>query len=89
MPIHATRALLHAALAGPLDEVEYRIDENFGFEVPLAVPGVDQALLDPRATWSDPAAYDAQARRLAAMFRKNFQKFPDAGDDVVSAGPKA
>jgi phosphoenolpyruvate carboxykinase (ATP) len=89
MPIQATRALLHAALSGRLDEVEYRVDENFGFEVPLAVPGADQALLDPRSSWSDPAAYDEQARKLAAMFRKNFEKFPDAGEDVVSAGPKA
>jgi phosphoenolpyruvate carboxykinase (ATP) len=88
MPIQATRALLHAALSGRLDDVEYRVDENFGFAVPLSVPGVDQAFLDPRSTWSDPAAYDEQARSLAAMFRKNFEKFPDAGEDVVSAGPK-
>jgi phosphoenolpyruvate carboxykinase (ATP) len=88
MPIDATRALLHAALSGRLEDAEYRVDESFGFEVPLAVPGVDQALLDPRATWSYPAAYDEQAGKLAAMFRKNFEKFPDAGDDVVSAGPK-
>jgi phosphoenolpyruvate carboxykinase (ATP) len=87
MPIEATRDLLHAALSGRLDDVEYRVDETFGFEVPVSVPGVEQALLDPRSTWSDPAAYDERARRLAAMFRKNFEKFPDAGDDVVSAGP--
>ena len=88
MPIQATRALLHAALSGKLDGVEYRVDETFGFEVPVSVPGVDQSLLDPRATWSDPAAYDRQARELAAMFRKNFEKFPDAGEDVLAAGPK-
>jgi phosphoenolpyruvate carboxykinase (ATP) len=89
MPIQATRALLHAALSGRLDDVEYRVDENFGFEVPLSVPGVEQALLDPRSTWNDGGAYDERARNLAAMFRKNFEKFPDAGEDVVSAGPKA
>jgi phosphoenolpyruvate carboxykinase (ATP) len=89
MPIQATRALVHAALSGRLDHVEYRIDPNFGFEVPVAVPGIEQALLDPRSTWRDPAAYDAQARRLAAMFDKNFEKFPDAGDEVVAAGPVA
>jgi phosphoenolpyruvate carboxykinase (ATP) len=89
MPIQATRALLHAALSGRLEGVEYRVDESFGFEVPLSVPGVDQALLDPRSTWSDPTAYDEQARNLAAMFRKNFEKFPDAGEDAVSAGPTA
>jgi phosphoenolpyruvate carboxykinase (ATP) len=88
MPIEATRALLHAALSGRLDGVEYRVDDTFGFEVPVSVPGVDPSLLDPRSTWSDPAAYDAMARELAAMFRKNFEKFPDAAAEVVSAGPR-
>jgi phosphoenolpyruvate carboxykinase (ATP) len=87
MPIQATRELLHAALSGRLDGVEYRVDPTFGFEVPVAVPAVDQALLDPRSTWGDPAAYDAQAHELASMFRKNFEKFADADEDVVSAGP--
>ncbi len=73
MPIAATRGLLHAALAGVLDGVEYRVDPVFGFEVPVSVPGVDPALLDPRATWSDPSAYDAKAQELAAMFRQNFE----------------
>ena len=54
MPIQATRALLHAALAGELDEVDYRVDEVFGFEVPVARPGVEPSLLDPRSTWRDP-----------------------------------
>ena len=66
MPIQATRALLHAALSGQLDGVEYRTDELFGFEVPVSVPGVDPALLDPRSTWRDPAAYDAKAARARA-----------------------
>jgi phosphoenolpyruvate carboxykinase (ATP) len=87
MPIQVTRAVLHAALSGLLDRVEYRVDETFGFEVPLTVPGVDPALLDPRSTWPDPAAYDLKARELASMFRKNFEKFPDAAPEVVSAGP--
>jgi phosphoenolpyruvate carboxykinase (ATP) len=89
MPIQATRTLLHAALAGRLDEVDYRIDEIFGFEVPVSVPGVDASLLDPRSTWKDPGAHDERARELAAMFRKNFEKFADAGPEVVSAGPRA
>jgi phosphoenolpyruvate carboxykinase (ATP) len=88
MPIQATRTLLHAALSGRLDDVEYRVDETFGFEVPLSVPGVDRALLDPRSTWRDPAGYDEKARRLAAMFRKNFEQFADAAPEIVSAGPK-
>ena len=87
MPIQATRALLHAALAGHLDEIEFRVDETFGFEVPVALPGVDSSLLDPRSTWRDPVAYDRQAADLAAMFRKNFEQFAAAGEAVASAGP--
>ena len=54
MPIQATRRLLHAALSGELDSVDYRTDDVFGFEVPVRVPGVEESLLDPRTTWSDP-----------------------------------
>ena len=83
MPIKATRALLAAALDGSLGQADFRRDPQFGFEVPLAVPGVDGWLLDPRSTWSDPAAYDRQAARLVAMFAANFgQYLPFIGDDV-------
>ena len=89
MPIAATRALLHAALSGELDGVEYREDPVFGFEVPVEVPGVERALLDPRSTWRDSEAYDRKARALAAMFRDNFGKFAaDAGESVAAAGPR-
>jgi phosphoenolpyruvate carboxykinase (ATP) len=90
MPIQATRELLRAALSGALAEVEYRVDDVFGFEVPLAVSGVDSSLLTPRDTWPDPAGYDEQARKLAAMFADNFAaKFPEAPPEVAAAGPKA
>jgi phosphoenolpyruvate carboxykinase (ATP) len=88
MPIHATRALLHAALSGDLAGAEYRIDDVFGFEVPLEVPGVETALLTPRLTWQDPAAYDAQAALLAGLFRENFAKFDDVDPAVAAAGPR-
>jgi phosphoenolpyruvate carboxykinase (ATP) len=88
MPIAATRALLNAALAGSLDHAEMRIDANFGFAVPVAVEGVDARILNPRETWADTAAYDAQARKLVGMFVKNFAKFEDhAGADVKAASP--
>jgi phosphoenolpyruvate carboxykinase (ATP) len=89
MPIEATRALLRAALTGELDAVEYREDPLFGFEVPVAVPGVEGRLLDPRSTWRDPEAYDRRARDLARMFRDNFAKFEDASSpEVAAAGPR-
>ena len=90
MPIKATRALLSAALGGALENVQYRTDPNFGFEVPVHVEGVDDAILDPRSTWDDPAAYDRQAAELVDMFQKNFAQYePHVGDDVKAAAPKA
>ena len=90
MPIKATRALLAAALDGSLNAAEFRTDENFGLEVPISVPGVDSAILDPRSTWADKDAYDAQAKKLVAMFIDNFAKFAShVGQDVRDAGPKA
>ena len=89
MPIQATRRLLHAALAGQLDEVDYRTDEVFGFEVPVRVPGVEPSLLDPRTTWSDPDVYDVRARELARLFSENFEGFADdAGPAIAAAGPR-
>jgi phosphoenolpyruvate carboxykinase (ATP) len=88
MPIKATRALLAAALDGSLASVEMRIDPHFKFRVPVAVPGVDSKILNPRDTWSDKAAYDAQAKKLVSMFRDNFKKFEaHVGKDVLEAAP--
>ena len=89
MPIDATRTMLHAALAGELDDLDYRRDDVFGFEVPLAVPGVDSGLLDPRSTWPEPGRYDVKARELARLFAENFaRRFEDVEDEVRAAGPK-
>ena len=88
MPIAATRALLHAALAGRLEGVQYRTDPVFGFQVPVEVPGVESALLDPRSTWHDHEAYDRKAQELAEMFHENFKRFADAEPDLAAAGPR-
>jgi phosphoenolpyruvate carboxykinase (ATP) len=85
MPIKATRALLTAALNGSLSEGTFRKDANFGFDVPVTVPGVDAQLLDPRSTWSDPADYDAQAQKLVEMFAANFAQYADYIDEDVKA----
>ncbi|MBO9467852.1 phosphoenolpyruvate carboxykinase [Tropicibacter sp. R15_0] len=85
MPIRATRALLHAALNGSLNNAEYRKDPNFGFEVPVAVEGVAELLLDPRKTWDDKEAYDAQAAKLVEMFSNNFEQYIPYIDEDVKA----
>ena len=83
MPIAATRALLNAALDGSLKNAEFRKDPYFGFEVPVAVPGVDRAILDPRSTWADKDEYDRTAARLVDLFVENFAEFETHVDEGV------
>ncbi len=90
MPIKATRALLNAALDGSLNDAEFRKDPNFGFEVPVAVAGVDSKLLDPRGAWADGQAYDQTAQELVSKFIENFAQFEAHVDQsVLAAAPKA
>ena len=85
MPIRATRSLLSAALDGTLSNGAFRADTNFGFEVPTSVPGVADLLLDPRRTWEDKDAYDAQATKLVSMFSDNFEQYLPSIDNDVRA----
>jgi phosphoenolpyruvate carboxykinase (ATP) len=89
MPIRDTRTMLAAALSGALARGgAFRHDPAFGFSVPVEVPGVDSKILDPRSTWKDKQAYDAQAARLVQMFADNFAKFESHVDNtVLSAAP--
>jgi phosphoenolpyruvate carboxykinase (ATP) len=85
MPIRATRALLTAALDGSLNEVEFRKDPNFGFDVPVKAEGVAELLLDPRRTWDDKEAFDRQAGKLVKMFADNFAQYAPYIDADVKA----
>ena len=89
MPIKATRALLASALDGSLLKADMRMDPWFGFAVPTHCAGVDSQILNPRSTWADASAYDAQAAKLAQMFVKNFAKFEaHVGEEVLAAAPQ-
>ncbi|TVP51186.1 MAG: phosphoenolpyruvate carboxykinase (ATP) [Gemmatimonadales bacterium] len=90
MKIAHTRAMIRAALRGDLDTVATQEDPIFGLHVPTEVPGVPGNVLTPRSTWADGDAYDEAARKLAGMFRENFEKYAErASDRVGKAGPAA
>jgi len=89
MSLGHTRGMVKAALAGQLDKAETRTDPVFGLNVPITVPNVPARVLNPRDTWDDQDAFDATARKLAGMFKDNFEQFADRlGSEVKAAGPK-
>ncbi len=86
--IPTTRAIISAIQSGALRDVETRRIDGLNLEVPVAVPGVDTQLLDPRQTWEDPAAYQAQMQALVAKFVANFEKFAGVDPAIIAAGPQ-
>jgi phosphoenolpyruvate carboxykinase (ATP) len=87
--IKYTRALLNAALSGKLNNVKFKKDPIFGFEMPTECPDVPAEVLDPSTSWSDGKEYDKKYNQLAQRFIENFGKFADqTPKEVIEAGPK-
>jgi len=90
MKLSYTRAMITAALNGDLNNVQFENHPVFGYAMPTSCPNVPTELLNPRKTWSDANAYDAQANKLANMFVKNFEQFANGvSEEILSAAPNA
>jgi phosphoenolpyruvate carboxykinase (ATP) len=74
MDIDITRTIVHCALSGELERVEYDEDPLFHILVPRCCPCVASDILNPRNTWADKEAFDRRAQKLAADFAKHFDK---------------
>jgi phosphoenolpyruvate carboxykinase (ATP) len=89
MDLSHTRAMVRAALAGRLNDADCTTDPVFGLAFPNEIHDVPTEVLTPRSTWEDTQAFDAQATKLAQMFKDNFRQFEAAvNDDVRAAGPR-
>ncbi len=89
MKLAHTRRMIAAALNGELDDVPMIEEPFFGLSVPQAMQDVPSEVLNPRNTWSDPEAYDAQAQRLVGMFKENFKQFEEnVSEEIKAAGPR-
>jgi phosphoenolpyruvate carboxykinase (ATP) len=87
--IRHTRNLLNAALDGRLNDVEYRKDKLFGFDVPLSCPDVPVEVLDPSTSWGNSDDYWRRYDALAARYIENFKHFADGCPaEIAAAGPK-
>jgi phosphoenolpyruvate carboxykinase (ATP) len=88
MKLDYTRAMIAAALNGVLDEVPLESDPVFHFAMPAVVPGVPEAILNPRNTWTDKEAYDRQARYVAQLFIANFSQYASGvSPEIMAAAP--
>jgi phosphoenolpyruvate carboxykinase (ATP) len=88
MNLAYTRAMIHAALDGTIEQGEFSVDPIFGLHSPASVNGVPNDVLQPRNTWQDKELYEKTAWDLADRFRNNFKKFSTADAALAAAGPK-
>ncbi|HTU25412.1 MAG TPA: phosphoenolpyruvate carboxykinase (ATP) [Pirellulales bacterium] len=89
IPLGSTRAIVDAIHSGRLSAAKTARDPVFGIDVVTECPGVPAEILIPRNTWADKNAYDAKARRLAQLFRKNFEAYSDAAEPEITAAEPA
>lgn len=88
MAIAHTRAMVNAVLNGELKDIETVQEPFFGLHIPTSCPHVPTEVLNPRNTWPNPEDYDAQARKLAAMFAENFRQYTEqVSAEINAAGP--
>ena len=89
MNLKYTRAMIHAAMRGDLNNVKYVAHTVFGVWKPQSCPGVPDLVLNPRNTWADKEAYDRQALALAKLFVRNFSPYEDSANAaILSAAPR-
>lgn len=85
-----TRSIINAILDDTLNSQDVTTLPVFNLSLPVSVPGVDKALLDPRNSWGSELEWQAEAKSLAGLFRKNFVRYTDtpAGAALEAAGPQ-
>ncbi len=88
MSLPYTRAIVDAIHDGTLQAAPTTTDLVFGLEVPTRCAGVPSEILVPKKTWSDPAAFDQTAAKLARLFVENFEQFAAGTSEAIqAAGP--
>ncbi len=87
--IQDTRGIITAILDGSIENTETKVIPLFNLKVPTSLPGVNNKILDPRDTYTNPRIWEGKAQELASLFIKNFERYTDKqqGKDLVSAGP--
>ncbi|HRP57655.1 phosphoenolpyruvate carboxykinase (ATP) [Agriterribacter sp.] len=83
-----TRAIIHAALHGKLNDAVYSTDKFFGLAVPQSCPGVPYSIINPENAWNDKNAYVQTAKKLAGQFIKNFEQYGNTVPaEIMNGGP--
>ncbi len=89
-PLKYTRKIIDAIHDGSLAKASFEKFGVFNLQIPTAIEGVPETLLNPATSWPDKSAFKHELNKLAEMFSTNFEKYAnDVSAEVAAAGPKA
>ena len=85
----STRLIVNAILDDSILNCEFSTLPIFNLNIPSAVKGVDENILDPGRMWDTPSKWRVAATDLAMKFINNFSKFTGNKETakLVSSGP--
>lgn len=78
--IKETRAIITAILNGDIEKAERKMIPILNLEIPVALPGVDAKILDPRDTYADKKDWRKKAKDLAQRYCDNFTQYATTED---------
>ena len=84
-----TRAIIDAIIDGSIENAEKVNVPIMNLTAPKTLPGVSD-ILDPRNTYADVKEWEEKAKKLAAMYIKNFEQYcdNDAAKALIASGPQ-
>jgi phosphoenolpyruvate carboxykinase (ATP) len=85
-----TRAIIDAIIDGSIDTVPTTKIPYLNLTIPTQLNQVEDAILDPRATYAEVANWEEKAKKLSELYIKNFAQYTDTaeGARLVAAGPQ-
>jgi len=88
--IKDTRRIIDSILSGNIEKCDVQTLPIFNFVVPTSLPGIDDHILDPRASYANNAHWQSKAENLAQLFIDNFTQYTDNtnGKALTAIGPR-
>ncbi|MFM2229599.1 MAG: hypothetical protein RL607_857 [Bacteroidota bacterium] len=85
-----TRAIIDAIIEGSIESAPTTKIPYLNLTIPTQLDNVDPLILDPRATYTQATEWEEKAKKLSALYIKNFAQYTDTaeGERLVNAGPQ-
>ena len=85
--IKDTRNIITSILDGSIEKSVFYKEEFFGLDIPKTLNNVDSNILNPSNSWPSNEMYSSVAKKLAKMFKENFNQYGAEVEHLKEFGP--